>query len=558
MSGGIIYAPTIGDLNNMPQEDIDLLVSATAHSNELFASIFCSHIITHIPNFHKQKYANYDELDDGKISALAEIVHRGSAKTTVKEFHTAKKICHNQTKLSIYLSETEEQVESNIDALKILLTESPMIQKCFGDMTPHAGDVDNKLDIRFPNGSRVKGYGYNSSFRGINDRFNRPDEIDSDDFEGDKCAISDKIRNKVYNIITNVIAPLGNQNTKMLFQGTIVHPEAYLANVLDKRGKHTRPAMFCAPYGKVFTAQMSSKVPFSGQGKVWWDESQGTWACEFPDFGDPIWSEEQGLAYIQKEWLNAMTTKNGLNYWGFLQERYNIPKSEGNAQLNVDRIEEHSCVFKSEYGINYLQYTNGQKVRCRTFIGVDNASSLNAEADRTSYFIMAKTYGGHEIILEIKAGRFKLSERIDNLYDLVRRYRPEHVTIETYGFQNDFADIVEQQMKERKMWFVVKRFAENKGSKSSKYLESLVPVIDSGKVGIIHNCPGGPLYKQEAMNFSGGVRDHDDTLDSHYLCRLKTQDFYVEKSNVDVLISKKRQDAMNKNKKYRNDSWMSY
>ena len=99
----------------------------------------------------------------------------------------------------------------------------------------------------------------------------------------------------------------------------------------------------------------------------------------------------------------------------------------------------------------------------------------------------------------------------------------------------------------RKKFFALAPYSENK-SKSTKYIEGLCPLINTGKVGYLSGCPNIELYFLEGRAYSNNEEEHNDTLDAHFLSETKA--YPPQECDVDAYIERLKKAYKDKSKKY--------
>ena len=96
----------------------------------------------------------------------------------------------------------------------------------------------------------------------------------------------------------------------------------------------------------------------------------------------------------------------------------------------------------------------------------------------------------------------------------------------------------------------------NGQSKKQKYLEGIDPVVNSGKLSYIEDCPNVDLLKNQMRKFSGGKRTHDDLIDGLFLALLHSYPPSCDDDYVEELIQQSlKEEAENNNDDNYETNW---
>lgn len=487
------------------------LYQALSKDSALFAKEIMGHIVTRIPDFHREAY----EVIDKNYQYLAFVWGRGLAKSTISHtIQVTKDICHAAEPYIILISETIDQASADLISVQDEIINNELIHQLYGDLK---GEIWNVQSMELANGCYVKCLGYGSRVRGAKWKNSRPTKIILDDFESEQNSATPDQREEVQRWINARVMPATEvSSSKYQFWGTIVHPDSFLA-------KAKNLSFFKHPYGHY------QEVPIERNGK-------------------PVWPERYPMSWIEFTRKRYEETRQ-LSL--FLQEYYNIPSLTGKPRFNPDMITEIDGVFQREGITTWIKHANGTKTPVYVFIGVDPASSLAETADNTIMTVIgvlpslgAKKY----IILDMFADKLTPTEQRDKLFELVYTYSPKMVTIETQGYQGALEDMCREKMREKGLYFAINSFKSNK-SKSNKWLLGLEPVINSGDISRLSGLKNWQLLQNELVCYNENVRAHDDTIDGLFLA---LQGSYAPQNyDVDEMITKLRHRADTKNKRKR-------
>ncbi|RLF66608.1 MAG: hypothetical protein DRN30_01835, partial [Thermoplasmata archaeon] len=230
-------------------------------------------------------------------------------------------------------------------------------------------------------------------------------------------------------------------------------------------------------------------------------------------FGEPTWGDLHDRKFWEAK--RRMYLKDN-EYWKFLQEYYNIPKQNADPSFKVDMITEVKYRYMSLGNIQWLEDVDGNKISCKTYIGIDPAYAFTARSDDTVITTIAVTPSGDIVILDMLVAKIDMTDKLENLFRLAHKYNPDKIIIEAFGAALELPHSFEREMWERKERYDYEVFKERVG-KSTKFLNGLSPYINSGRFSYVSGCPDIDLMKFQMQSFSGEERFHDDTIDALFL-----------------------------------------
>ena len=462
-----------------------------------------------IPDVHTELYAMYDAMDRKEFSILNNVVYRGFGKSGIKKNVTIKDILFRSQKYILYVNETHKQAAKDLESIKYELKTNKIIQFLFGDVSfaydgkdSYGNDKKSKVQnvnrsIFYLNNDPtqwvgVEIYGMTSPIRGLILNGIRPTRVWLDDFESERNSSTPAGREAIKEKIRNQIFPIGQAGEfDMIFQGTIVHPKAWLAEVKSDFENDVIGA-FNNQYSRYFERAMSS---------------------DHENYGVGVWEEFHDREYWQQK--RTMYLKDN-EYWKFLQEYYNIPKQSGSPSFKTDMIKSIDATYRCVGKIQYIEYSDGMKVPCKTYLGMDPAYAFTARADDTVLTAIAMLPDSSVIILDMFVGKVDMSGKIEKLFEFAKMYSPDNIVIEAFGAALELPHAFEKEMWERKERYNYDVFKEKIG-KSNKFLNGLSPYVNAGKFFYTNSCQNIDLLKFQMESFSGEERYHDDTIDGLFL-----------------------------------------
>jgi len=495
---------TIEDLKNYSFEELQRLHSTLNRSYEQFGRVIMGHIVQDVPPYQTQMY----EALDKRYEYNAFVLFRGAAKSTIsKTIQVTSDICFAREPFTCLISESVDQASKDLVSVVDELENNELITALFGNLK---GRLWNQEEIEASNGCFVKCRGYGSRIRGLKWKSARLSKVILDDYESENNTATERQRDQVEQWIDAQVLPAGEpRRTTFQFFGTIVHPQAQLAKV-----KHL--AQFQHPHGFYL------EVPI---------ETNGV----------PAWGSRFDMAYIKMK-EKEYAAKGKLSLWN--QEMYHIPAIVGKPKFNLELVTCSYADFRNEYGITYL-YKDGNKIPVNVFIGVDPAASISERADNSIFFVIGQLPNRSFVCIDIHVAKITPTEQRNKLFELVDKYNPLFVTIETQGYQGALADMCREQMIRTANHFVIREFKSNQ-SKNNKWLLGLDPHINTGNVTYLHTCLGIDVFKRELEAYNEEYREHDDTVDGAFLAILNA--YPPQMFNVDEVINKIKSKKSNRKK----------
>lgn len=458
----------------------DRLESSSAY----FARVCFGHIVKAIPDFH---YDIYNSFDDESLTYLGIVVFRQAAKSTLKVIKVCQLACTQKSKYTLLISETEDQAFEDLTTIKDEFESNEIIKLLYFNGKSASGDTWSRGTMVLLNGVIVRAKGMNSRMRGMKYKFQRPDHVMLDDFESEDNSHNDIARADVSNKISAVIIPLGDVITRFIFFNTLPNDKCFMATEIAKDDGIFSP---CS-HGKFIKYQITTMI--NGVETPTW--SRYNWE----------WIRLKKQYYI---------SRNELHIW--LQEFHNIPSNISEPKIDVSMIKPINATFHAAAGIKYLEYPNGRKVNVATFTGVDPASTVKAKSDNSVIFTIAVTPSDDIVIISCKVRKMKTTDQPIAVLETLRNYQVDNGTIECTNYQLSLFDHVEKMMYDLDEYYPISQYNKTK-SKDNKFIEGLEPIINTGKVSYLQDCEGIDIFLKEVACYSGGIREHDDTMDGLYL-----------------------------------------
>lgn len=133
--------------------------------------------------------------------------------------------------------------------------------------------------------------------------------------------------------------------------------------------------------------------------------------------------------------------------------------------------------FRREWLRHYTKTPPLNKLNC--YILVDSANTKRKESDYTAMWVVGLGVDGNFYVLDAVRDRLNLTERVDRLFTLHRKYKPKQVRWERYGNMSD-SEAVKREQENQNYRFDVTEV----GGQTSKddRIRRLIPAFENGKV----------------------------------------------------------------------------
>jgi predicted phage terminase large subunit-like protein len=449
------------------------------------------------PPFHKEIYRN---LMDPSVRRVLTAAPRGTAKSTVTSlilplWRAAFKRS-DEDLFMVIISESQAQSINFLSRIKYHLTHSHKFKALFGDMGPRTAKRWTNTDVVLANGTRIVAVGTGQRVRGFIEGDTRPNLIIIDDFESELNAATSEARVKNRKWITEAVIPSLSDDGRIALIGTVISEDCFLYWAKD------------SPAWKVL------------------------WFSIVDEEGNSIWKDRFPLSRvdeIKKEFASVG------NLTGFYQEYMNIAQAPEDAPFRPDWMKLHHYDFtRKKHGHPALERLVGEETKVipvETYMGIDPASSLNANADYFCIAVIAKDHDDNAYLIDVIRQRISPAMQPDKIIEFYLKYKPKRTTIESVAYQEALRDTVRKKALEMNLIIPGLERKVKPRTRKSERLMSLAPVLAKGK---FYFRPQDTLAQQEFMSFPKGK--HDDIMDAIWYamdcakpCRIKEIDKNPEK-----------------------------
>ena len=193
-----------------------------------FFSIYLGHYIGYpFAPFHHEMFATTEDQNQ-KLTVL--VAFRGSGKSTLMSlsYPIWAVVGVQQKKFVLIVSQTQSQARLHLSNIKKELENNELLKADIGPFE-EVSDEWGATSIVLSNfGARIAIASTEQSIRGIRHGQYRPDLVICDDVEDLNSAKYKEGRDKTFQWLTGEVMPIGDQNTKMVIVGNLLHEDCLL------------------------------------------------------------------------------------------------------------------------------------------------------------------------------------------------------------------------------------------------------------------------------------------------------------------------------------------
>lgn len=378
-----------------------------------------------------------------KFSRVGIAAPRNFAKSSFFSFFYALYCALEQKKKILLVSATGALAEHWLAIIRRELEMNPSIHKRFGDVI---GDKWTNEELKLTNGSVILAKGAEKQIRGF-----RPDVIIGDDLETDEIVVSQERRKKFDNWFWTDLVGTLNPDGQLVVIGTILHPESFLAELINHGRHNWKTELFQA----------------------------------IKNDGESLWPDRWPIEAL-------LERKKEMGDSAFAQEYQNDP------------LPDEFKVFQEKW-IKYYD----KEPNCVYFCTVDPAIALDKTSDYTGFIVAGVDSQDNIYVVEAVRKRLLPDETIDYIFSIYERWNTQVIAIESQGFQKMLKLEVEKQRRKRNLYPIIKE-VKSEGKRKFLRIESLQPRFQAGQIFI---KPSMEDLKTELLRFPS-PRCHDDLIDA--------------------------------------------
>lgn len=429
-----------------------------------------------------------DQIDQPNSRKIANMVHRGAAKTTVLGEYLILYLAtfgelptFGRVDFALYVSDSIDNGVKNMRKnLEYRWENSDFLKKYvpmakFTDIHWHFKNKEGKEFI-------VKGYGAKTGVRGTKANGKRPQLAILDDLVSDEDARSKTmiaaIEDTVHKAIDHAMHPT---RSKIIWSGTPFNASDPLYKALESGAW----AVNCYPVCERFPCTRA--------------EFRGSWEDRFT------------YDYVKRKYLEAM--KSGTIHT-FNQELMLRIMSDEDRLVHDGDINwyKRGDVLKEMHKYNF-------------YITTDYATTEDQSGDFAFTSVWAVNSSGHKFWVDGTCARQSMDKNVDDLFRFAQRYKPMSVGIEVTGQQEGFISWIRAEMGRRKVYFNLAssgnstRAGIRPNTNKLQRFMTVVPWFKLGEMFFPEECRNDPtmieMMEELKLASANGLKSkHDDAIDT--------------------------------------------
>lgn len=429
-----------------------------------------------------------DQIDKADSRKIANMVHRGAAKTTVLGEYLILYLAtfgelptFGQVDLAIYVSDSIDNGVKNMRKnLQYRWENSTFLQK----FVPEAKFTDIRWEFMNASGKTfiVKGYGGKTGVRGVKEMGKRPQLAILDDLVSDEDARSKTVIASIEDTITKAIEhAMHPKRSKIIWSGTPFNASDPLYKAIESGAWLVN----CYPVCEKFPCTRA--------------EFRGSWEDRFT------------YDYVKRKYLEALRQGKIASFNQELMLRIMSDEDRLILDSDINWYKRHD-VLKNIHLYN-------------TYITTDFATTEDESGDFAFISVWAISSSGQKFWIDGICKRQGMDKNMNDLFVFAQKYKPLSVGIEVTGQQEGFIPWVKNEMIKRRIFFNLASSGNSNRAgirPSTNKLQRLmvtVPWFKSGEMffpeEMKYEKPLIELMEEIKLASAGGLKSkHDDGLDT--------------------------------------------
>lgn len=429
-----------------------------------------------------------DQIDKADSRKIANMVHRGAAKTTVLGEYLILYLAtfgelptFGEVDLAIYVSDSIDNGVKNMRKnLEYRWENSTFLRK----FVPLAKFTDIRWEFKNASGKTfiVKGYGGKTGVRGVKEMGKRPQLAILDDLVSDEDARSKTVIASIEDTITKAIEhAMHPKRSKIIWSGTPFNASDPLYKAIESGAWLVN----CYPVCEKFPCTRA--------------EFRGSWEDRFT------------YDYVKRKYLEALRQGKIASFNQELMLRIMSDEDRLILDSDINWYKRHD-VLKNIHLYN-------------TYITTDFATTEDESGDFAFISVWAISSSGQKFWIDGICKRQGMDKNMNDLFVFSQKYKPLSVGIEVTGQQEGFIPWVKNEMVKRRIFFNLASSGNSNRAgirPSTNKLQRLmvtVPWFKSGEMffpeEMKYEKPLIELMEEIKLASAGGLKSkHDDGLDT--------------------------------------------
>ncbi len=213
-------------------------------SHYYFFHLYMSEYVKHpTAAFHRELYSI---TEDESIRHAVIVAFRGSGKSTIitQSYPMWAILGIQKKRFVVILSQTQSQARNHLLNIKREFENNELLRKDYGPMEEEADEWGATALILPKFNARIVAASTEQAIRGVRHGAYRPDLIIADDVEDMNSVKTQDGRNKTYEWFTGDILPLGDEDTKIITIGNLLHEDSLLMRLYASIKKESMSGVF--------------------------------------------------------------------------------------------------------------------------------------------------------------------------------------------------------------------------------------------------------------------------------------------------------------------------
>ncbi len=203
------------------------------NSHYWFFAIYLSHYIKYpFAPFHQEMFQMTEDTAN-RLTVL--VAFRGSAKSTLMTLSYViwAILGIQQKKFVLILSQTQAQAKMHMANIKHELETNELLKADIGPFQEISDEWGSSSIVLSNSGARITIASTEQSIRGLRHGEHRPDLVICDDVEDLQSVKTREGRDKTFQWLTGEVLPIGDQETKILIIGNLLHEDSLLMRLKE-------------------------------------------------------------------------------------------------------------------------------------------------------------------------------------------------------------------------------------------------------------------------------------------------------------------------------------
>jgi predicted phage terminase large subunit-like protein len=215
-------------------KDKKIRTAITKKSHWFFFNLYFANYVKYATADFQQEILSFTE--DESIKKLFIVAFRGSGKSTMitTSFPIWSILGVQQKKFVLILTQTKAQAKQHMMNLRMELENNDLLKKDLGPFQEEANEWGSGSLVFSQANARITIASSEQSIRGLRHGPHRPDLIICDDVEDLASTKTNESREKTYEWLTSEVIPCGDNNTRLIVVGNLLHEDSLLMK-LKKR-----------------------------------------------------------------------------------------------------------------------------------------------------------------------------------------------------------------------------------------------------------------------------------------------------------------------------------